>query len=227
MENDLKNLARIVMALQSLKMPGSIYEKAADLLENMKEDSPAFDCQDIRDGEQGEGDGPIKNLGEDFAFEMEAAQAAYDSWCSFYETPCLSWEHLSKAAKGQWLRIVVAGSMPLINDTFTDMQHRLACVLCHATGGRMSKTNYAIKTMYAEIDDFIERERDEACEEGRQDVMDSDVKKLDALLYDIVNTAVLVDTKQNRESGLAGLFAAIDRAKPFAKRPADAEKSDA
>ncbi len=37
------------------------------------------------------------------------------------------------------------------------LSYSLACVLCHATGGRMSKTNYTKEAMYGEIDAHIER----------------------------------------------------------------------
>ena len=41
--------------------------------------------------------------------------------------------------------------------SFREMEYRFACVLDHATGGRMAKTSYAKETMYAEIDDHITR----------------------------------------------------------------------
>jgi len=50
-----------------------------------------------------------------------------------------------------------------------EMAHRFSCLLDHATGGRMSKTNYTKEAMYAEVDDHIsDLGREQAEEEGAE-----------------------------------------------------------
>ena len=56
-----------------------------------------------------------------------------------------------------------------LDDGDDSMGYRFSCVLDHTTGGRMSKTNYTMAAMYAEIDSHI------------QDLIDAD-KREDAEL---------------------------------------------
>ena len=49
-----------------------------------------------------------------------------------------------------------------------DMEHRFACVLDHATGGMMSKTNYTEEAMYCQIDEHLNRQVDEAVKEEQE-----------------------------------------------------------
>lgn len=51
----------------------------------------------------------------------------------------------------------------------SDMEWRFGCVLNHVTRS-MSKAYYTIEAMYAEIDDFLAEQRDEAYAEGQEDV---------------------------------------------------------
>lgn len=60
------------------------------------------------------------------------------------------------------LRIVKKSTI----EWYQDMQYRFCLVLCDATGHRMSKTNYTTEAMRAEMNDFLQRERDEAFQEG-------------------------------------------------------------
>jgi len=41
-------------------------------------------------------------------------------------------------------------------ERYHDMEYRFSCLLCHATGSRMSKTNYDKETMYQVVDQHIE-----------------------------------------------------------------------
>lgn len=50
------------------------------------------------------------------------------------------------------------------------LYYRFSCVVCHATGGLLSKTNYPLAIMYEVIDDYIAREREEAFKEGQEDI---------------------------------------------------------
>lgn len=51
----------------------------------------------------------------------------------------------------------------------SDMEYRLACVLDTATGGQMSKPYYEKDIMLAEIEDYLNNERDEAYNAGYND----------------------------------------------------------
>lgn len=52
---------------------------------------------------------------------------------------------------------------------YEEMAYRFSCVLDHATGGLMSKTNYTKEAMYASIDDHIKKICDEAVAEALSD----------------------------------------------------------
>ncbi|TET42881.1 MAG: hypothetical protein E3J60_01575 [Dehalococcoidia bacterium] len=56
-----------------------------------------------------------------------------------------------------------------LEDNFNDLSHRFSCVLEHATGGTMSKTNYTKGTMYREIDGHIQ----DLCDEAVKELKDS------------------------------------------------------
>jgi len=44
---------------------------------------------------------------------------------------------------------------------FDDMEYRFSCLLCHATGGRLSKTNYTVQAMESAVTDYL----NECCNE--------------------------------------------------------------
>lgn len=69
--------------------------------------------------------------------------------------------HLEKLFGWFPLRIVRKSTL----DWYDDMAYRFSCVLDHTTG-RMSKTNYTLNAMYAEIDDAFTKARDEAYQDG-------------------------------------------------------------
>ena len=49
---------------------------------------------------------------------------------------------------------------------YDEVVHKLECLLCHATGGRLSKASYPLNIMEMAVTDYIE----ECCEEAvRQD----------------------------------------------------------
>jgi len=49
-----------------------------------------------------------------------------------------------------------------------DFERRMACLLEKATGGALSKPYYDWPTMQVYVDDFLNKERDEAFEEGKE-----------------------------------------------------------
>lgn len=56
-----------------------------------------------------------------------------------------------------------------LEESFNHLSHRFSCVLEHATGGRMSKTNYTKETMYRYIDSHIR----DLCDEAVKELKDS------------------------------------------------------
>ena len=67
------------------------------------------------------------------------------------------------------------------NDLFLETEeliHKLECLLCHATDGRLSKHSYALKTMEAEVSDAMSREYNEGYNEAIKEFW----KKFDEVL---------------------------------------------
>jgi len=56
-----------------------------------------------------------------------------------------------------------------LENNFNDLSHRFSCVLEHATGGTMSKTNYTKEAIYREIDSHIQ----DLCDEAVKELKDS------------------------------------------------------
>jgi hypothetical protein len=56
-----------------------------------------------------------------------------------------------------------------LEDNFNDLSHRFSCALEHATGGKMSKTNYTKEAMYREIDGHTQ----DLCDEAVKELKDS------------------------------------------------------
>lgn len=49
---------------------------------------------------------------------------------------------------------------------YDELVYKLECLLCHATGGRLSKASYPLKVMEVNVTDYIQRCCDEAVEEA-------------------------------------------------------------
>ena len=54
-------------------------------------------------------------------------------------------------------------------DELAEVIYDYGCVICHASGGRMSKTNYHREIIYAEIDDHVNSYVDEAVKDMEDD----------------------------------------------------------
>lgn len=50
-----------------------------------------------------------------------------------------------------------------------DMAYRFGCLLDHATGGRLSKTNYPKEVMYNAVNEYVQRCCDKAVREAREE----------------------------------------------------------
>lgn len=51
-----------------------------------------------------------------------------------------------------------------------ELTYKLECLLCHATGGKLSKSTYPLKTMEVAVTDYIQECYDEAHDEARAEV---------------------------------------------------------
>jgi hypothetical protein len=49
---------------------------------------------------------------------------------------------------------------------YEEIVYKLECLLCHATGGRLSKASYPLRVMETEVTDYIQECCDEAVEEA-------------------------------------------------------------
>ena len=66
--------------------------------------------------------------------------------------------------------------------------YKLECLLCHSTGGKLSKYTYSLETMYSAVDDEVQ----DCCEEIRAETIKEFAEKLKAEFLDdkqIVNMA--------------------------------------
>ena len=66
--------------------------------------------------------------------------------------------------------------------------YKLECLLCHSTGGKLSKYTYSLETMYSAVDDEVQ----DCCEEIRAEAIKEFAEKLKAEFLDdkqIVNMA--------------------------------------
>ena len=50
------------------------------------------------------------------------------------------------------------------------LTHKLECLLCYATGGKLSKSTYSLRTMESVVSDYIQETYDEACNEAKAEV---------------------------------------------------------
>ncbi len=49
---------------------------------------------------------------------------------------------------------------------YEEVVYKLECLLCHATGGKLSYHTYPLRTMQINVDDYIQQCCDEAVEEA-------------------------------------------------------------
>lgn len=87
-------------------------------------------------------------------------------------------------------------AITLIEELQTEVQrleHALACLLDHVTGGLLSKTNYTNETMYQAADDYAQRCTDEAIEEATAELkeelqVEKDAAKAIEAIYRVEQT---------------------------------------
>lgn len=49
---------------------------------------------------------------------------------------------------------------------YEEVVYKLECLLCHATGGKLSYHTYPLRTMQINVDDYVQQCCDEAVEEA-------------------------------------------------------------
>ena len=60
--------------------------------------------------------------------------------------------------------------------------YKLECLLCHATGGKLSKHSYDLKTMETAVNDYINESYEEGYKEAQEELY-SDVERLDRICH--------------------------------------------
>ena len=62
-----------------------------------------------------------------------------------------------------------------------ELIYKLECLLCHATGGKLSKSTYTLKTMETVVTDYIQESYDEAYAEARAEVAREIFEEIDRI----------------------------------------------
>lgn len=76
-----------------------------------------------------------------------------------------------------------------------NLVYKLECLLCHATGNKLSKHTYDLRTMELAVNDYVEKCCDEARSEAKSKVIDEFASELKEYLDDTYSTGedVLID----------------------------------
>lgn len=75
------------------------------------------------------------------------------------------------------IKILLKYALDLINRQkaeIDELTEKLECLLCHATGSKLSKSTYSLRTMESAVNDEVQ----ECCEEARAEAIKEFVKKL-------------------------------------------------
>lgn len=59
-----------------------------------------------------------------------------------------------------------------------ELIYKLECLLCHATGSKLSKHTYTLQVMESAVNDYVEKCCDEARAEAKSEVIDDFAKRL-------------------------------------------------
>ncbi len=76
-----------------------------------------------------------------------------------------------------------------------DITNKLECLLCHATGSRLSYSTYPLETMYYGVNDYIEDCCDEARTEAVEEFMDlfeEKINEIDFPKYAVVEKMLVI-----------------------------------
>lgn len=76
-----------------------------------------------------------------------------------------------------------------------ELIYKLECLLCHATGSKLSKHTYDLRTMELAVNDYVETCCEEARAEAKSEIIDEFASELKEYLDDTYSTGedVLID----------------------------------
>lgn len=69
-----------------------------------------------------------------------------------------------------------------------DLIYKLECLLCHATGSRLSKHTYDLRTMETAVTDYIQDAHDEGYDEGYAEATKEVAGKIFEKIYETMNS---------------------------------------
>ena len=72
-----------------------------------------------------------------------------------------------------------------------ELQHKLECLLCHATGNKLSKSTYTLRTMESAVTDYIE----DCCREAEEEARAEAIKEFEERQFDEARKKTLYDGK--------------------------------
>ena len=87
-----------------------------------------------------------------------------------------------------------------------ELIYKLECLLCHATGGRLSKHTYTLHTMESAVTDYIQESCDEASIEGGKTTAEEIFAEIE---FDIANLDF--DREESRAIAIEGVIAALKK----------------
>lgn len=87
-----------------------------------------------------------------------------------------------------------------------ELIYKLECLLCHATGGRLSKHTYTLQTMESAVTDYIQERCDEASIDGGKTTTEEIFAEIE---FDIANLDF--DREESRAIAIEGVIAALKK----------------
>ena len=70
---------------------------------------------------------------------------------------------------------------------YDEVVYKLEALLCHATGGKLSKSTYTLQTMESVVTDYIQESCDEASIEGGKTTAEEIFAEIDKLILRLYN----------------------------------------
>ena len=87
-----------------------------------------------------------------------------------------------------------------------DLIYKLECLLCHSTGGKLSKHTYDLLVMEAVVTDYIQESYEEGYENGKSDAA---MKIFAEIEFDIANLDF--DREETRAIAIEGVIAELKK----------------
>lgn len=152
---------------------------------------------------------------------------ALAAWIDRRKQPIINNCYYDQPKYRRWLATTLLSSIEWIErvifchhnaDVLIDTEHRLSCLLDHATGGHLSKPGYDFETMRIWVDDYIS--------ENFTDNDDAEVDKEDAIEeamepYTVLRPMALYNDNEGPVLWWVTDLAGKAHGKPYAGRPTD------